>query len=166
MSTGQSSAPSPAKPRSPIERAIVWGGILVLVVLVAIEFNWKRSHETALSSLLEKIKQDEMANTSLKAADVKAIVGERVPRVENLSGRRLVSNAARVEIYSWPTLNMLRKRELYVYYGIGEGDDADVIGVTDAEDVETAELFSMPPAKPTPPANDPAGNNPAGNSET
>jgi hypothetical protein len=150
MSTGKEPAQPPvaaAKPRSPVERAVVWGGILILLILVGIEFNWKRSHETAMNSLLEKVKQEETTEQSVKAADVKAIVGGKVPRVESVVGKRLASNAARVEIYSWPTLNVLSKRELYVYYGVGEGDDADVLGVTTSADNDTVEKVWQAPSK-------------------
>ncbi|HTI51108.1 MAG TPA: hypothetical protein VL475_09155 [Planctomycetaceae bacterium] len=150
MSTGNQPAPpsvAPAKTRSPIERAIVWGGILVLLVLVGIEFNWKRAHESALETLLAKVKAADDSDQPLKAADVKAFVGGKTPRVEQVADKRLASNARRVEIYTWPTLNFLGERALYVYYGIGEGDDAEVLSVTTGPDEETADKFNKPLTK-------------------
>jgi hypothetical protein len=150
MSTGNqpaSPATTPAKTRSPVERAVVWGGILLLVVLVGIEFNWKRAHEGALEALVAKVKTADEADQTLSAADVKALVGDKAPRVEEVVDQRLASNARRVEIYTWPTLNFLGERALYVYYDAGEGDDAKVLGVMSSPDDQTVDKFNAPLTK-------------------
>jgi hypothetical protein len=150
MSTGNqpaSSTVTPAKNRSPVERVLVWGGILVLVLLVGIEFKWKKAHEGVLEALVTKLKETDGADKTLKAADIKALVGDKVPRVEQVADKRLASNAVRVEIYNWPTLNVLGERAVYVYYGVGEGDDARVLAVMSSPDDQTVDQFNAPLTK-------------------
>jgi hypothetical protein len=150
MSTGNPSATPtapPAKNRSPVERVLVWGGILLLVVLVGIEFNWKRAHERTLNALVTKIKETDGADKTLNSGDIKALVGDMVPRVEQVADKRLASNAVRVEIYNWPTLNFLGERAVYVYYGVGEGDDARVLAVMSSPDDQTVDQFNAPLTK-------------------
>lgn len=150
MSTGNPSATPtapPAKNRSPVERVLVWGGILLLVVLVGIEFNWKRAHERTLNALVTKIKDTDGADKTLNSGDIKALVGDMVPRVEQVADKRLASNAVRVEIYNWPTLNFLGERAVYVYYGVGEGDDARVLAVMSSPDDQTVDQFNAPLTK-------------------
>ncbi|MEX0728305.1 MAG: hypothetical protein WEB58_21115 [Planctomycetaceae bacterium] len=130
-----SAQPKSGKPRNPIERVVVWGGILILLVLVGIEYTARSAHTGAYDSLIEKLRTNEQAGNDVKTADVKAAVGGKAPRVEDVSGKRLLNGAKRMEVYSWFSLNPLTNREMYVYYGIGE--DPDVVSISTEEETET-----------------------------
>jgi hypothetical protein len=147
----QSGRPA-AKPRNPVERIVVWGFILVMLVAVGVEANGKFAHEHALSVLETKIKAIE---TDPKApavieSDVKSAVrGKQPSKTEDLKGKGISNGASRREIYSWFTLIPNRKRELWVYYGIAASKGstgAEVIEV-DTDDTLAA---GLPPAKLTP----------------
>jgi len=145
MAAGSSSTKPAAKPRSPVERIIVWGVIGILLLLVGIEFNWRSSHVGAYEKCLEKIKETEVGDNTFKHKDVAAILGSKAPsKVEELQGKNISNGAKSVEIYTWPTLNPASKRELYVYYGHGE--DPDVIGVGTESEQTVEEKF--PPLTP------------------
>ena len=44
---------APVKQRSPVERAIVWGGILILILVVAIEYRAQQGYTNSLMALSE-----------------------------------------------------------------------------------------------------------------
>jgi hypothetical protein len=147
MSTGNSTTKPAAKPRSPVERAIVWGGIAILLGLVAVEFNWRNSHVGAYDACIAKIKATEEGNNTFKRKDVEAILGSKTPtRTEELKGKNISNGAKSVEIFTWPTLNPMSKRELYIYYGHDE-KDPDVIGVGMVEEETTDKKFPPPTAE-------------------
>lgn len=158
MSESKQPSPSakPAKPRSPVERMVVWGGICILLVMVAIEFTSRQAQSQALASLAKQIRaieependpqQEFIEHIGVKAADVKLAVGNRVPVVEDVAGRHLTNGGKRLEVYSWFTLSPVRKREMYVYYGAG--DDADVVSVSSEPETESfTSLYTGPTAE-------------------
>lgn len=138
MSTPHETPADPAmlaeKPRNPIERLLVWGGILVLLALVGIEYSARRTHSTAVDGLIAKLKKNEQAGSDVTTADVRAAVGGKSPRVEDVSANGLRNGARRVEIYSWFSLNPMSQRKMYVYYGIGE--PPAVVSVSTTEETE------------------------------
>jgi hypothetical protein len=138
-----SNTPEPEAPvtvtkrRSPVERAIVWGGILVLLGVVSVEFVGSRAQQGALAKLTETMEAGLNNNKPLREAEVRSILGREPDSKEDVSELNLNSNAKRVEIYRWFSLIPMKPRELYVYYGTGgilgvEGED--VINVTTSED--------------------------------
>jgi hypothetical protein len=133
--TSNSPRHKPGKSRNPIERLLVWGGILILSVLVGIEYSSSRAQTAAVGALTAKMRTNEQAGTDLKLADVKAAVGGKTPRVENVSEKQLRNGAKRLEVYRWFSINPLKPREMYVYYGLGE--DPDVLSVSTDEETET-----------------------------
>jgi hypothetical protein len=137
MSTENAPTPpvKPVKRRSHIERLIVWGLIAGLLVLVGVEYSAKATHDTAYTGLLERIRSVERGGEGIFAAEVKSFVGNKSPRIEDVSGQMLVSNAKRLEVYSWFTIHPARKRELFVYYG--HGADPEVVFVGDSLDEDT-----------------------------
>lgn len=142
---GSSSTKPAAKPRSPVERIIVWGVIGILLVLVGFEFTQRSSHLGAYEKCQEKIKATEIGDNTFKRKDVMAIIGSKTPaKVEELQGKNISNGAKSVEIFTWPTLNPMAKRELFVYYG--HGDDPDVIGVGTESELTVEEKF--PPLTP------------------
>lgn len=125
----------PQKKRNPVERVIVWGVILILLALVGIEYSARRAHSTAVDTLMENLRISEQTGKDTTADDVKAAVGGKSPRVEDVSDKGLLNGARRVEIFSWFSLNPLNAREVYVYYGIG--DAPVVVSVSTEEETET-----------------------------
>lgn len=131
---------APRKPRSTFERAIVWGGILILLAIVGFEYTAKNAHLETMSRLQDQIHAIESTPPDLKAADFKAshvreMVDGKIPRVENVASRLLVNGGKQVEIYRWFSINPLRPREIFVYYG--HGNDPDVLCITSEEEMET-----------------------------
>ena len=55
------SAPA-KKPRSPVERMIVWGGIVVLLLLLAAQARARLGYQLTSSALAERVREDEGAN--------------------------------------------------------------------------------------------------------
>jgi hypothetical protein len=132
-------APSPRKPRSPVERAIVWGGILILLALVGVEYTGYRAQQSALTEIRGRMESGDSQGKTVRAADVKVITGREPVHVEDVTAKNLATNAKRVEVYRWFTLSPVMKRELWVYYGIGgigEGEEPDVINVSTGEDAD------------------------------
>ena len=116
------------KGRNPVERLIVWGLIGVLVVAVAIEFQSRRSHGNAISTLAEMVEaiDKDPKKPEVTEDDVKKVVGDKKPsRTEEFAIGKIPANGARrLEIYSWFTLNPGSKREMWVYYG-AKGQNAN-----------------------------------------
>lgn len=134
------SLPAPRKPRSTVERSLVWGGILLLLIVVVLEYTAKSAQSTAVETLLEQIRQAEttpfdIPAEEIKAAHVKAAVGNMTPRVEHVGAKLLVNGGRRLEVYRWFSINPLKAREMYVYYG--HGDDPYVISVSTEEETES-----------------------------
>src|SRR5258708_1285044 len=113
-------ANSPIKRRRPLERALVWTLIAVLAVLASAE-TWSRySFQRAYHFLGNRLEfGDEHTDEALDAAEVKSFLSDRKPsRTEDfLSAQKIMSNGAtHLEVYSWFTLNPVKRREMFVYY--------------------------------------------------
>jgi len=125
------------KRRSPVERAVVWGGILILLAVVAVEFTGFTAQRQALDKLTEAMESGLNSGKTLHAAEVRSIVGREPVREADVVDLNLYSNAKRMEVYRWLSLIPMKPRELFVYYGtggIGGKADEDVISVTTSED--------------------------------
>jgi hypothetical protein len=70
-------APQPKKkPRSPAERVLVWGGIIVLLLLVGVQAHARKGYEWTLANLEPLIDDDKVDGQPLALADVDShIVG-------------------------------------------------------------------------------------------
>lgn len=162
----QSSPPATSQPaakaRNPVERAIVWGVIVIGLVAVACEAGPWYQHRKVLDDLKKSIDQAEVSDSSVKKSDVATLLGGKQPdRVESLAGRNIANGAKTVEIYKWFTINPGRPRELYVYYGheVEKGKQAEsgnpdliAFGAIPAQTAE--EAFAENPSEkpaPTPP---------------
>lgn len=90
-------APTPhKKPRSPVERVIVWGGITVLLLLVAVQAHARFGYQMTLSSLGPLIDDDREGGTPLALADVDSHVVGFPSQSENSTNGK---NSERV--YRW-----------------------------------------------------------------
>lgn len=130
---------APAKPpRSPVERAIVWGVIAVGLLVVGLEANAHLAHAAALGKLQGKLEANADKFNGLTKQDVDAVVGAKTPESQKLSVMDTDITAHRVDIYSYSGL--LRTRKLYVYYGIAgkvKGQEAEILKI-DAQPTATA----------------------------
>jgi hypothetical protein len=128
------------KPRNPVEKAIVRGFIGCMLVVVAIEAYFWLQCRSAMAPLLERIQAAEngIDLPPLVEADIKAAVGSKPP-VQSVALEPGTNGygATRVDVYSWFTINPLKKREMYVYYGVPlptDRDGPEVVAVqTDGE---------------------------------
>src|SRR5262245_58675093 len=111
-----SSPPPAAKPRSPLERAIVWGVIAIGVVLIGVEGLPKWQHYNAATTLTNQMRASDEGDTVITKADVTKALGGRLPaRVEDQTDKGLMNAAKTLEVYTWFTFSPTYKRELYVY---------------------------------------------------
>ncbi|MDB5338801.1 MAG: hypothetical protein JWN70_4420 [Planctomycetaceae bacterium] len=143
--------PAPAKPpRSPVERAIVWGVIGIGLLVIAVEANAHLSHTAALGKLRSKLDETADVNTGLTKKQVDQIVGNKIPESQKLGFLDTSIAASRVDIYTYPAL--LRSRKLYIYYGIDgklveqEAEVMDVLTVVAPTAAEAQ--ASLPPMDP------------------
>jgi hypothetical protein len=136
----------PAKTRNPVERVLVWGFIGVLLVLAAIEFQSRSSHQKVLTALQDKIAEVDKnpSQPEVTEIDVKNALGNRKPdRTEEFGGAKLAPNGAqRLEVYTWFTLNPTSKRELWVWYGTKGKNATELATVIE---VQGGELISEVP---------------------
>jgi hypothetical protein len=138
------SKPATTKPRSPVERIVVWGLIALLLVVVGLEASAKFSYQKAIDALEAKIEDSVGGNkTALKEADVKAVLGSRQPAsTEDLTGKNIANAARRVDIYKWFTVNPYKPRALFVYYGPGK--DPDLIAARIERELSIDEKYPVP----------------------
>lgn len=144
-------AAAPATPtRSSTERAIVWGVIGIGLVVIAIEGWAHTTHGAAYSHLSGLVNQNKDVDKSVTKADVDKVMGSRTPETQKLGPMQTGIGASRVDIYSFPGL--IRERKVYVYYGIQgrQGQEADVLEVSDAP-TESAEAATQRALKEHPP---------------
>jgi len=117
--------------RSPVERAVVWGIIAVLVVVAVLEARSRFGFKAAYDSLLDRIEQGEKTGESLAGLEVTDILNGRKPyKTHEVQG--LINGGIRVDIYRFG--GILQKRTLYVYYGSGgRKGQPEVVEVTDTK---------------------------------
>lgn len=139
-------APTAAKPRSPVERAIVWGIILILLALVGVELVARSSFQAADNALTARITAAESSNTDIKRSEVNAILGREPTRTEDVASKNLRTGAKKMDVFTWFSIDPRTgfKRELYVYYGIPE--DYAVLKHSPVEDDETMTNLKNDPA--------------------
>jgi hypothetical protein len=136
--TPQTAKPA-VKPRSPVERLLVRGFIVVMLVLVAVEgWSWW-SHKQARDKLFALTGAvDESNAPPVTETDVIAVIGGKKPVTEDVRGKPGSNGASRLDIYSWFTISPINKREVYVFYGYkGKADTgpAEVLFVQSQRDV-------------------------------
>ena len=121
----------PAKPRNPIERAIVWGIIGIGVLVAGLEANAFFSYSGPMNALQKRMKEASESENILTADDVKKIVGNKTPDESvKLDYRDTAIGAGTKEIYRYNGL--LKTREIHVYYGVQgvQGQVAEVLSVS------------------------------------
>lgn len=122
-------SPAPAKPpRSPVERALVWGFIGIMGIVVLLEgmsfLGFRRAH----SGMLAELQKAEATDYRVTAAKVKEIVGDRTPDISKKV--KAVVGEEQYDVYIYKGL--LKERPLCVHYSIADasGEEPEVIEVT------------------------------------
>lgn len=141
---------TPKPPRSPVERAIVWGVIGLGLLIIGIEANAHLSHTAALSKLQAQLDATLSKDSGLTKKGVDQVVGNKTPESQKLGFLDTAMAASRVDIYTYPGL--LRSRKLYVYYGIDgklAGQEAEVMEVlTSVAPTASEAQAKLPPIDP------------------
>lgn len=84
------------KPRSPVERVIVWGGIIVLLLLVGVQAHARKGYELTLQALEPLVDDDYEGGQPLSIADVDSHVVGFPSQSENA-----VSATRTERVYRW-----------------------------------------------------------------
>jgi hypothetical protein len=125
--------PSPPKPRSPVRTLISWVLVLGLFGALGWDYVASQEYEKVVRAVLDKIgPPDVTVSRKVKAAEIKAIVGSKSPRIVDVATKGLSIGAGRLDVYRWFGVNPFVKRELYVYYAPGE--DGSVVSASTIED--------------------------------
>ena len=72
-SSGSATTVNQAKPRNPVERAIVWGLIGAMIVVIGIEYRARSGYEGTISILREKLAKD--GGTAVPMTEVQTLIG-------------------------------------------------------------------------------------------
>ncbi len=127
------------KPRSKVERAIVWGGILILLGVMLVELTASRAFTSDFTAA-----QEALGNGPVTESDIRQLITKHssVESNPDLTANRLV--ATREDKYTYGGL--LKERVLYVYYGVvlPHEKEADVLDVT----LERTEFFDATKKQP------------------
>lgn len=109
------------KPRSPIERVIVWGGICLLLVVVAIEARAKFGYDMSRTAIAERLEDNENAYLSL--AEARGLF-KFVPAVSEPVSTR----GHDAYTYSW--FSVFKPGKYQIVLTATPGDDAEVTTFT------------------------------------
>ena len=130
------------KSRLPIERAIVWGLILVLLLVVVLEARARFGFSRSFKQLTQALRAADSAAAEVTESDVLRILGHKQPRESQPAGR-LGYVATRIDTYIWSGL--IRRYTMYIYYGMG--DDPTVLTVTPERERSADVLYPPPTAE-------------------
>ncbi len=109
----------PPKTRSPVERAIVWGVILVLLGVVLIEYRATSGMNADRESLIDAQEK----TTAVTESQVKSLV-THFSGHSSRSGLTMNSlSASQEDIYSY--WGILKQRRLYVYFGVKKREEEE-----------------------------------------
>jgi hypothetical protein len=156
-SSSSSAAAGGKKPRSPVERAIVWGLIIVLGIVVLFEGRASFAFRNAFNKLQSRLDEAESQDDPMTESDVKAIVtgysGEPVVN-ERLEPNLL--NAKREDLYIFKGL--IKNYPLYVYYGVQiPGKEREVLSALQEKAAPLPERFDFELPPPTVRVGPPSG---------
>ncbi|QDU43895.1 hypothetical protein Mal52_23720 [Symmachiella dynata] len=109
--------------RSPVEMAIIWGGILILVGLAFYEFRARSTYNSNYQAVMDAFQAAEESGESLTDEEVaKLVTGHSSHEKNNKIGPNKLL-AERMDRYEFKGL--IQNREIYVYYG-SHGEDGIV----------------------------------------
>jgi hypothetical protein len=129
-----------SKSPSPILRAILWGGILILVGLALYEYQGRSAYKNCYNGIMDAFQASEEGGAALTDKMVaKLVTGHSKHETNNQIGANKFM-AERMDRYEFKGL--LKNREIYIYYG-SQGDDGtvdDVVYVSDKPAPENGAL--------------------------
>lgn len=132
------------KPRNPMIQFLGLVFVIAAFGLVGMDFKARydiKCADDALNGRLAQVDKD-ASSPPVTSVDVKSAVGGKTP--DRAEDKVFPNGARRLEVYSWFSLNPVKKRELYVYYGTkgrNESDLPEVIFVQpDDQAVAAAEM--------------------------
>lgn len=96
----QPEAPQAKSGRNPIERMVVWGGILLLVAVVGFEFFAQKNYNAALNWLVDN---DNAAESAVDEALAGAAIGEKVDVTDDAQ-REAGETTTYEKTYKWASL--------------------------------------------------------------
>jgi len=137
---------SSEKKRSPIERAIVWGGILILIGVALMEFRVKSSFNSSFNALNEKLEEESQKDDPFTEKEVEEIVsGYSDYEKQNAIGANELG-AARMDRYTYSGLfgaitnGAFGKYDLYVIYSTARTGAKDNIGLAEVLQIDVKPL--------------------------
>lgn len=104
------------KERSPVERAVVWGCIGVMIVIVMFELGARVSYSRALTPIQDQF-EEATRHEPLKLETVIEIVGQGRPPVQSTTK----SGTAEIQVYTWRWFSFFKKYAISVYVHEREG---------------------------------------------
>ena len=124
--------------RSPVEKVIIWGGILILVGLAFYEFKARSTYSSNYQAVMDAFQDAEENGESLTdEAVAKLVTGHSIHEKNNKIGPNKLL-AERMDRYEFKGL--IQNREIYVYYGAhgedGLVDDVFYVGDKPATEVD------------------------------
>ena len=159
MSASQTPTPPSKKPRSSVERVIVWGGIAILGCVLAFEARQKYSYDPTVSKLRKALSED--TEKHVKLSEIEKMISGSPTKVTSPHGSRLYNT---IDL-KWPSLFKDYRVQLIV-----EREDADPLvagfttpGGTDPEPVaKRTTSTETASAMPTMPMGGPGMGGPSG----
>lgn len=141
MSDTNSEVSPPQKPpRNPVERAVVWGAITVLLCVLAFEAKQKFAYGAALKTLQDAFKE-ESDNAYHKLSDVRKMMGGS-PKETKLASTSKLHNTVQLD---WKSLFKEYKLELQTE---SVGDDPLVLSFKTPNSEEPTEPVVVPSSGP------------------
>lgn len=131
----QPASPAPASkpPRSPVERMLVWGGIIVLLVLVGIQARARLGYTMTLNALQDRIAEDEGPNPrTFPAKDVDQYLVGWPKQTRQEAGK----DSGTIQL-SWRGLTT--SYEIRVHYDSLPGEPESLVTSLETKDAPTVE---------------------------
>ncbi len=119
--------------RSPIGRAVLWAGIIILVGVGLYEFQVRATYQKNYDRLIKAFDEATAGDLPLKEAEIAKLVdGYSKKETENALPENHLS-ASRLDKYSYSGL-VSGAREVYVYYRADEGGNGglNVVAIRNA----------------------------------
>ena len=139
-SVSQTPTPSGKKPRNPVERVIVWGGIAVMLGVVAYEGVHKYGYDSTVSRMRKMVSED--TEKYMKLSEVRALIAGSPTEVKSPHERKAYSKLD----FKWPSMFKDYRVQLIVER---EGDDPLVAGFSTPGGIDPAEEAANREAPPS-----------------
>ena len=118
-SVSRTPTPPSKKPRNPVERVIVWGGIAVMLGIVAFEAVHKYGYDSTVSRMRKMVSED--TEKYMKLSEVRALIAGSPTEVKSPHERKAYNKLD----FKWPSMFKDYRVQLIVER---EGDDPLVAG--------------------------------------